>query len=300
MLTSFSTFKPAASAIAVWQRYRSGILLLTPLLVFLIAFYVTPLANLLVQSLSFYSTDSHQHDSWTFYQYLKIYDSARITRVLVRTFRISFITVLITLILAYPLALLLLRVGRSLRTTILIITFVSLASSLIVRNYGWVVVLADGGALNSTMMFLGLIDQPIRLMYSEGAIIVGLVHFAIPFMVLPIYGSLLRIPASMREASLSLGSSEWTTLRKIVLPLSLPGVFGGTMLTFAVSMSAYVTPLMLGSPSTAMISQVAAEQLLVQLNFPFGAAIITALTIMTFLVVATYATLLRKAFRAEV
>jgi ABC-type spermidine/putrescine transport system permease subunit I len=288
------------SPLSFWKRYGSGILLLTPLIVFLLCFYVFPLTNLLAQSFSFSTGDTNRHDDWTFYQYLKTYDSARIGRVLSRTFRISLVTVLITLAVSYPLALLLLRASRRLRTALLILTFVSLASSLIVRNYGWVVVLADGGALNSVLIGLGLTNQPIRFMYSEGAIVVGLVHFAIPFMVLPIYGSLLRIPTSMREAALSLGSNEWACLCSITLPLSLPGVFGGTMLTFAVSMSAYVTPLMLGSPSTAMISQVAAEQLLVQLNFPWGAAIIVTLTVLTFLVVAAYASILRKVFRATV
>jgi ABC-type spermidine/putrescine transport system permease subunit I len=293
--TSFSR-----SPLSFWKRYGSGILLLTPLIVFLLCFYVIPLTNLLAQSFSFSTGDTNRHDDWTFYQYLKTYDSARIGRVLSRTFRISLVTVLITLAVSYPLALLLLRASRRLRTALLILTFVSLASSLIVRNYGWVVVLADGGALNSVLIGLGLTNQPIRFMYSEGAIVVGLVHFAIPFMVLPIYGSLLRIPTSMREAALSLGSNEWACLCSITLPLSLPGVFGGTMLTFAVSMSAYVTPLMLGSPSTAMISQVAAEQLLVQLNFPWGAAIIVTLTVLTFLVVAAYASILRKVCRATV
>jgi ABC-type spermidine/putrescine transport system permease subunit I len=111
---------------------------------------------------------------------------------------------------------------------------------------------------------------------------------------------LLRQPSSLQEASQSLGGNAWQTFSKITLPLSLPGVFGGTVLTFALSMSAYVTPLMLGSPSSSMISQVAAEQLLIQLNFPYGAAIIVTLTVLTFLIVAAYATLLRKVFRADV
>ncbi|MCF8172819.1 MAG: hypothetical protein K9J49_10330, partial [Candidatus Methylopumilus sp.] len=161
------------SPLSFWMRYRSGILLLAPLIVFLLCFYVIPLTNLLAQSFSFSSGDTNRHDGWTFYQYLRTYDSARLGRVLSRTFRISFITVLITLVASYPLALLLLRASRRLKTVILILTFVSLASSLIVRNYGWVVVLADGGALNSVLIGLGLINQPIRFMYSEGAIIVG-------------------------------------------------------------------------------------------------------------------------------
>jgi putative spermidine/putrescine transport system permease protein len=279
-----------------WSRYSGALFLLAPLLVFLIIFYVIPFANMLRESFQYSSIDAQTGEGLTLHQYLKTWSSARIGRVMERTFRMSLLTVAITLILSYPIALLLLRLKSSIRTII----FISLASSLIVRNYGWVVVLADKGALNSLIQALGLMDKPLRLMYSEVAIVIGLVHFSIPFMVLPIYSSLLRQPSSLKEASLSLGGSAWQTFSKITLPLSLPGVFGGTVLTFALSMSAYVTPLMLGSPSSSMISQVAAEQLLIQLNFPYGAAIIVTLTALTFLIVAAYATLLRKVFRADV
>jgi putative spermidine/putrescine transport system permease protein len=264
-----------------WARYSGALFLLAPLLVFLIIFYVIPFANMLRESFQYSSIDAQTGEGLTLHQYLKTWSSARIGRVMERTFRMSLLTVAITLILSYPIALLLLRLKSSIRTIILLVIFISLASSLIVRNYGWVVVLADKGALNSLIQALGLMDKPLRLMYSEVAIVIGLVHFSIPFMVLPIYSSLLRQPSSLKEASLS-------------------GVFGGTVLTFALSMSAYVTPLMLGSPSSSMISQVAAEQLLIQLNFPYGAAIIVTLTALTFLIVAAYATLLRKVFRADV
>jgi putative spermidine/putrescine transport system permease protein len=265
-----------------WSRYSGALFLLAPLLVFLIIFYVIPFANMLRESFQYSSIDAQTGEGLTLHQYLKTWSSARIGRVMERTFRMS------------------LRLKSSIRTIILLVIFISLASSLIVRNYGWVVVLADKGALNSLIQALGLMDKPLRLMYSEVAIVIGLVHFSIPFMVLPIYSSLLRQPSSLKEASLSLGGSAWQTFSKITLPLSLPGVFGGTVLTFALSMSAYVTPLMLGSPSSSMISQVAAEQLLIQLNFPYGAAIIVTLTALTFLIVAAYATLLRKVFRADV
>lgn len=283
-----------------WSRYSGALFLLAPLLIFLLIFYVIPFVNMLRESFYFSPTDAQAGEGMTLHQYLKTWSSARIGRVMERTFRMSMMTVAITLLLSYPIALLLLRLKTSVRSIILLIIFISLASSLIVRNYGWVVVLADKGALNSFIQYLGLMDKPLRLMYSEVAIVIGLVHFSIPFMVLPIYSSLLRQPSSLREASLSLGGNAWQTFSKITLPLSLPGVFGGTVLTFALSMSAYVTPLMLGSPSSSMISQVAAEQLLIQLNFPYGAAIIVTLTVLTFMIVAAYATLLRKVFRADV
>jgi ABC-type spermidine/putrescine transport system permease subunit I len=285
---------------SAWDRYGPGLLMIGPLLLFLLVFYLVPFGNMVAESLSYSSGDAGARAGLTLHQYIKTFESGRVGRVLTRTFRIALVTVAITLVISYPIALLLLRSGRVLRTAILLVTFVSLASSLIVRNYGWVVVLADGGPVNSALIGLGITDAPLRMMYSEGAIVVGLVHFSMPFMILPIYGALLRVPPSLREASLSLGGGEWRSFFRIVFPLTMPGVFGGTMLTFAASMSAFVTPLMLGSPPTAMISQMAAEQLLIQLNFAWGSAIIVVLTVLTFLFVTLYAVALKKMFRVDV
>ncbi len=274
--------------------------MLGPLLAFMLFFYAIPFGNMVGESFEYWSGDEVAETGFTTLQYEKTIEKSRSFRSLKRTFRISFVATVITLLLSYPVTLLLLRAGARLRTGILLVTFISLASSLIVRNYGWLVVLADAGPVNNIMIWLGFIEYPLRMAYSEGATTVALVHYCMPFMILPIYGSLLRIPDSYSEASLSLGAGAWTTLRRIVLPLSMPGIFGGTMLCFAICMSAYVTPLMLGSPSTAMISQVAAEQFEVQLNFPWGSAIIVTLTAATFLIVLVYAALVGRVMRANV
>lgn len=285
---------------AHWRVSWSGVLLLAPVLAFLGVFYVAPIATMVSESFSWWSGDPDAGPGATIYQYAKTFDSRRAIGAIERTFRISLISVTACLLLCYPIALWLTTAGRTLRTAVLLITFISLAASLIVRNYGWLIMLSDGGPLNGAMIAAGLIDYPLRLNYTEGAIIVALVHYGMPFMILPIYGALLRIPPSLTEASTALGAGPLRTLRKVIFPLSMPGVFGGTMLVFAVSMSAFVTPLMLGSPSSAMASQVAAEQLLVQLNFAWGAAIITVLTVATLLVVWLYALAVRKVFRIDV
>jgi ABC-type spermidine/putrescine transport system permease subunit I len=251
-----------------FDKHLVAICMLGPLVLFLLVFYALPFANMLTQSLN--PGDGVTDQGLTLQQYVKTWDSNRVMRALARTFRLSVITVMVTLLIAYPIALLMVQAGKRTRTLVLIVTFVSLAASLIVRNYGWLVVLSDGGPINRLLLALGLLDKPVRMMYSEGATVVALVHYGLPFMILPIYGALLRLPISLSEAARSLGGSDWATFRTVVLPLSMPGVFGGTMLVFAVSMSSFVTPLMLGSPSTALISQVAAEQFLVQLNFPWG------------------------------
>jgi len=283
-----------------WGRYRPAIVMLLPVAGFMLVFYIIPFANMVGESLGYSSTNEAAGGGWTLSQYTKTFQSGRATGSILRTFKISLITTILCFLLSYPLALWLLQAGRRARTIVLLITFISLGASLIVRNYGWLVVLADAGPLNTLLQATGLVSRPVRMSYSEGAIIVALVHYGMPFMILPIYGSLLRIPASLGEASQSLGANSWRTLRRVILPLSMPGVFGGSMLVFAVSMSAFVTPLMLGSPATAMISQVAAEQLLVQLNFAWGSAIIITLTVMTLVIVFFYALAVRKVFRVNV
>ncbi|UCE32058.1 MAG: ABC transporter permease [Burkholderiales bacterium] len=273
--------------------------LLGPALVFLVVFYLTPFVRMLVESV---------HDPqaaaglglFSLEHYEKMLASGRIRRALMRTVRISALSTLITLILAYPLALYLREAGRRVRTVVLSVVFVSLASSLIGRNYGWLVTLSDAGPVNSLLQALGIVTRPLRLVYNESATVVALVHYAIPFMVLPIFAALIRIPDSLSESARSLGAPPHRVLREIVWPLSIPGVFGGTVLTFSLCMSAFVTPLMLGSPATSMISQVAAEQFLVQLAFPYGSAIIVTLTALTFTIVFVYAVAVRKVFRVHV
>lgn len=282
------------------RRWLAILCLIGPLLIFMGAFYAVPFGKLAGESVQSWIGEDVPKKTPTVAYYKKTFSSARTSRALERTFRISLIATVIALFICYPVALLLLRLNRTVRSVVLLIIFISLASSLIIRNYGWLVVLADQGPVNTLLVSLGIIERGMRMVYSEGATVVALVHYVMPFMILPIYGSLLRIPHSYSEASTSLGANAWTTFRKIVFPLSMPGVFGGTILCFAICMSAFVTPLMLGSPSTAMISQVAAEQMLVQQNAPYGSAIVVVMTGATFLAVLVYALIVRKVLRADV
>jgi len=299
-----ATAAPAGQRAAPsWRRigrYLPILCLLAPLLAFMAIFYGAPMVLLAEESLRNSPTDEVKRPEPTAYHYARTFESARTFRALTRTFRLSAIATVIALVVCFPIALLLIRAGPRLRTGLLLVIFVSLAASLLVRNYGWLVVLADQGPVNRLLIAIGVFAQPERLVYSEGAIVVALVHYMMPFVILPIYGALLRIPPSFGEASQSLGGSSWTTFVRIVWPLALPGVFGGTILAFAIGTSAFVTPLMLGAPQTAMISQVAAEQFLVQQNFPWGSAIVVVLTVATLIIVALYGAVLRKVFRVAV
>ena len=288
---------PEAVALSTRRRWNaSGVaLLIIPALVFVAVFYVYPLVNLLDASLR-----DPNAAGVSLGQYVSVLNSRRVIATLERTLRLSVLSTVITLLLSYPIALYLIGAGRRIRTAILIVTFVSLAASLIVRNYGWLVVLSDAGPINQLLVALGIFAAPVRMVYSEGAVLVAIVHYAMPFMILPIYGSLVRLQPSTWEAAQVLGASPWATLWTVVIPQSMPGVYGGVTLCFAIATSAYVTPLMLGAPSTAFISQIAADELLIQLNFPRGSAIIVILTACTFAILAVYTLAVRRIGRAHV
>ena len=200
----------AASGVAIPVRRRSGggsrrwlliACMLGPLLGFMAVFYATPFVYLAQESFQSWDGEDEPKAEPTFDYYKKTFQSSRTSRALTRTFRISLVSTLIALVICYPVALLLIRAGPRLRSAMLLVIFISLAASLIVRNYGWLVVLADQGPLNALLVGLGFTSRGLRMVYSEGATIVALVHYVMPFMILPIYGSLLRIPDSYSEAS---------------------------------------------------------------------------------------------------
>ena len=256
--------------------------------------YAAPLGQMVAQS--FHPAEGG--GAWA--EYAAMFASRRTMAALERTVRLALLATAITFALSYPVALYLIGASRRVRTGILLLTFVSLAASLIVRNYGWLVVLADAGPVNRLLGAAGLAERPLRLVYNEGATLVALVHYCMPFMILPIYGALLRLPPSGWEAAQALGASPWTALRTVILPQSMPGIYGGTTLTFAIVISAFVTPLMLGSPSTAFLSQVAAEAYLVQLDFARGSAVLVVLALVTFGTLALYSLAVRRVGRAHV
>ncbi len=279
------------------RRWQADIgLLALPAIAFMLVFYLYPLVGLIGSSVQ----PTEGGAGLSLDQYASALNSRRIQATLQRTVRLSVIATLLTLLISYPIALFLVGASHRVRTAILIFTFVSLAASLLVRNFGWLVVLADAGPVNRLMMAIGITSAPVRLVYSEGAILVALVHYGLPFMILPIYGSLTRLSPSGWEAAQALGASPWTTLRTVVLPQTLPGISGGVTLTFAICASSYVTPLMLGSSSTAFASQIAADELLVQLNFPRASVIIVLLTALTFLVLGIYGLAVRRVGRSHV
>lgn len=180
---------------------------------------------------------------------------------------------LITLMLGYPTAYYLSRTTSKYKNFMLMATILPFLVSALVRAYGWIVILGDTGILNQMLMSAGIVDEPIKILYTMNGVIVGLVHLLIPYMILSIATVLQNIAPNLESASQSLGANAWQTFRKVVFPLSLPGVITGSILVFTVSMTAFVTPKLLGGPRIKLMSTMVYQEVQVTFNWGMASAI---------------------------
>ena len=184
-------------------------------------------------------------DGFSLVYFRQILDRADYHEVFLRTVSIAAIVALASAVLAYPIALLLWRLPKW-RNLLLVIVLVPWLVSLVVRTYGWLVILGPKGFLNETLKWAGVIQSPVPLIFNDLGVVIGLTHVLMPFAVIATLSVLLQIDNRLEEASESLGAGGFETWRRVVLPLSLPGVFTGLSITFLTSMGAIVTPILLG------------------------------------------------------
>jgi len=213
----------------------------------------------------------------TFAQYIKLFSDYFYLNILGRTTLIAAITTAICAVTGYVLAFSLWKASPRARAIGTVIVLAPLLVSIVARTYGWMVILGDQGLLNNLLMALGFINRPIQMMYSQGAIIVGLVHVLLPFMVLSILASLERLDPALGEAASTLGASPLTVVRLVFLPLSLPGLVAGIIIVFSLSMSAYVTPALMGGSNANTVTTLIYQQFVIVYNWHFGSALVVLL-----------------------
>ncbi|HKU17189.1 MAG TPA: ABC transporter permease [Steroidobacteraceae bacterium] len=249
-----------------------------PALAWLALFVLVPMAIICVVSL--WESDLYGlQPIWTLRHWQRLFESTLYLSLLLKTLRIALVATLLSLLIAYPVALLLSQLGETRRRIAITLLFVPFWVGFVVRTFAWLPILGRNGFINQTLLSLGAIEQPIDwLLYNEGAVYVGLVNGYLLFMVLPIYLSLDAIDRSLREAAADLDAGPFETFRYVLLPLSLPGVASGCIMVFLLSFGAYVTPAMLGGPSGIMLSNLIAQQFTADNNWPFGAALSILMT----------------------
>jgi len=218
--------------------------------------------------------------------------------VLATTARIAGLSTLIVVLLAFPTAYFISRVtSERLRSLLIILTVLPLLLGNAVRSAAWMVVMGTKGVANSVMLGLGLIDEPLKILYTPTAVVIGLVSVLLPYAIITMQSVIDAIPTSLEEAGQSLGHSPLRTMWSVVLPLAMPGIVAAAAICFALGMNAYATPVLIGGPSMQMMGPLVYEQIAKVSNWPFGstlACILMAVTVLLTVVSTRY--LSRKYF----
>lgn len=215
--------------------------------------------------------------------YARLLMDPGIQTVLMRTIILSCITTLACVVLAYPLALFL---ARSRNRNLWIILVISpWLVSIVVRTFGWMVLLGSRGLVNTTLQAIGVIDQPIRILFTQTAVVIGLTHVFLPFVVIAILSSLLQMDRRLEEASRILGATQWQTFRNVTLPLSVPGVVAGSSLVLLMATGAIVTPLLLGGLRDRMLGTQIYTEVFQIFNFQRASALAIILLVVALLLV---------------
>lgn len=204
------------------------------------------------------------------------------------TFRISFTVTVSCVLLGYPIAYLLADVKETVRNLLMILVLVPFWTSLLVRNYAWMVLLGRNGVINNFFLTLGLIEKPIRMLHTSFAVNVGMVQMMMPFMILSMFSVMNGIDRTLLRASASLGANKFRTFMRVFLPLSMPGVGSGSLLVFIYSLGFFITPALLGGGKAVMLSMVIEEQVSSLLNWGFASALALLLLACTFVFFFVY------------
>ena len=284
-------------------RRQSAILgaLLAPVTLFLGVFFLLPLAIIAV--FSFLTPGLYGGVEWSFYHWnygrifgwadglMEVFEPVYL-RILLRSLSFAALTVLVTLVLCYPVAFWVSRLPERSRLFFLFLITLPFFSSLIVRLYAWLLILKPTGFLNSALMGLGLISQPLEILYTPTAVVLGMVYVMVPFMFLPLYAAVDNLDRAQVEASMDLGANRVQTFLKVVLPQTLPGIMGGAVIVFIPSVGNLIVPDILGGAKGLMIGNLVEQQFLSSRNWPFGSAlsmVIMSLVLTVLLVAVTRA-----------
>jgi putative spermidine/putrescine transport system permease protein len=240
-----------------------------PLGAFFFVFFLAPL--ILLFFISLYTDTSMTHFGLT--QYAKFLLDPFSLTVLGSTLWLGVEVTALCLLLGFPLAWLYVRVPSWLQGTLMLIVLLPLLTSVVVRTFAWIVILGRQGIVNTMLLNLGIVDTPLRLLYTEGGVVVALAQVQMPLMALPLITALSRIDPNLADASSALGAGYWRTFWKVTLPLTLPGIIAGCLLTYAAALSAFITQTLVGGGQMLFMPMYLYQQASTLNNWPFAAAI---------------------------
>ena len=267
-------------------RHRHGLMLLSPLALVLTGFFLLPIVMMLPMSFREYAPGTGVTPGvWTLENYARIVTDDYYREVIWRTLGLGLFVTLTCLLLGYPLAYLIARGPERWRVPLILLVVFPMLLNLVVRSFGWIALLANRGLVNNLLTELGLISSPLKLMFNLTGLMIGLTHIYLPFMVLMLVAAIRNVPRDVEAAAATLGSSRAHVFAAVTLPLSAPGILAGSILVFVLTISALVTPRMLGGPTFKVMATLIYDEYMQLLDWPSGSALSFALTFMAIAVI---------------
>ncbi|MFP4030052.1 MAG: ABC transporter permease [Desulfococcaceae bacterium] len=262
--------------------------LLSPALTAVFFLLVIPVCFIIVYSFWLRAPSGADIPAFQFGNYAKFFEDMFYPSILFRTIRVSLETVALCLLLGYIPAYFFYRTETRHKSLLLLLIMLPFWISFIIRTLSWINILGDTGLINFVLIRLGILEEPLSMLYNEGAVLMGLLQYLLPFMILNVYVSLEGIDRSLLEAARSLGCTEWQAFKEVVLPLSLPGVSAGCLLVFVLTAGTYLPPMILGGPGNDMIANLIFKRIIGTLDWPFGSAISVLLLGLLAIIVSIY------------
>jgi spermidine/putrescine transport system permease protein len=257
-------------------------------------FFFLPLTLVLIYSFYKFS-DGQVERVLTLENYVRAFSEPIYYRIFLKSIWYGLIVTVCTLVIGYPCAHFLARTNYRRKDILFLCLIAPFWTTIIVRTYAWKILLGSKGVVNYVLLWTGLVNDPLQLLYTQTAVFFGLIHVFLPFMILPLYGSIEKIDRSLEEAAMDLGASRLKTFFRVSLPLSLPGINTGCLMVFILTFGSFITPELLGGPKEIMIANIIQREYYESFNWPFG----FALAVLLLMVVLTLVTLYNRLFKLE-
>lgn len=258
------------------MRKRLPLLLLVPGVVLLVVFLVMPLLNILMPTVF--------EDGISLEKYISFFKDEYYMKIFIRTLNISLVSALVCIILGVPTAYFISRCDKKWRSLLMAISIFPLLTNSVVRSFAWINILGKNGVINNLLMSLGIIEEPLKLLYTEFSILIGTIYLFLPLMIVTVVGAMENIDNDMMEAAESLGASKLIAFMKVILPMSLPGIIVGGVLVFTGALTAYTTPQLLGGNGNLVLATLIYQRAMTIGDWT-GASVIATIMIVTTIIV---------------
>lgn len=290
MNTELKNLEPPPSAKSSYHfdsRSLRKVATLGPVILWMLAFFVVPIILIVIVSLCKRSDVGAIDYSLTFSNFAKFFDP-RYLKILWDSLVISFATTVLCLFLGYPFAYFIARTRKKYRTILLILIILPFWTNSLIRTYAWIILLRTEGIINTYLMNLHIIHEPLKMLYNEGAVLIGMLYTMFPFMVLPLYSTIEKLDFSLLEAASDLGAKPRNAFLKITLPLTKSGILSGCLLVFVPTLGLFFIPDLMGGSKITLVSNLIKNQFLASRNWPFGSAISIIIMLIMFIIMRVF------------